>query len=95
MLKTWVATLVETTLAEQRLARVHAGGLGAIRFGWAGSQLRSKPYYYRIQGPQFLIELDNSGGNHSHSVWRGFEGDWGRDVLGDHYRTAVGTSHEH
>jgi len=89
------ATFVEPTLAEQRLARVQAGGLDAIRFGWAGSQRRGKPYYYRIQGPQFLIELDNSGGNHIHSVWRDFDGDWGRDVLADHYRKAAGTSHEH
>jgi pimeloyl-ACP methyl ester carboxylesterase len=35
-----------------------------------------------------LIELDISGGDHLHSVWRDFQGDWGRDVLGEHYRNA-------
>jgi hypothetical protein len=81
-------------LAEARLARVRAGGLDNVRFGWAGSLERGKPFYYRIQGPRFLIELDNSGGNHIHSVWRDLEGDWGRDVLGEHYRSA-GASHGH
>lgn len=89
------ASVVEPSLTEQRLARVRAGGLDAIRFGWAGSQAPGGPYYYRVQGPQFLIELDNSGGNHIHSVWRDFRGDWGRDALGEHYRRAGGGKHRH
>jgi hypothetical protein len=89
------ATVVEPALAEQRLTRVRAGSFDAIRFAWAGAQTRGQAYYYRIQGPLFLIELDNSGGNHIHSVWRDFDGDWGRDVLGEHYRNAAGTEHKH
>jgi hypothetical protein len=75
-------------LADARLGRVRSGGLDSIRFGWAGSLERGKPFYYRVQGATFLIELDNSGGNHIHSVWRDFDGDWGRDVLGEHYSGA-------
>jgi hypothetical protein len=73
-------------LVEARLARVRAGGLPGIRFGWAGSLERGRPHYFRIQGAGFLIEFDNSGGNHIHSVWRDFDGDWGQDVLAEHYR---------
>jgi hypothetical protein len=82
-------------LVEQRLERVRAGGLDSLRFGWAGSLTRGEPFYFRIQGATFLIELDNSGGNHIHSVWRDAEGDWGRDVLREHYRRAGGTPHKH
>ncbi len=48
--------------------------------------------YYRIQSPTFLIEFANTQNqsNHSHAVWREFEGDFGRDVLAAHYR---GTGH--
>jgi hypothetical protein len=81
-------------LVEQRLQRVQSGGLDSIRFGWAGSLTRGEPYYFRIQGATFLIEFDNSGGNHIHSVWRDFEGDWGRDTLGEHYQGAAG-GHSH
>ena len=49
---------------------------------------RSKQTYYRIQGPTFLIEFDNSGGNHVHSVWRDLTNDWGEDVLAAHYADA-------
>lgn len=77
-------------LAEARLARVRADDPGAVRFAWAGSVEPGKPHYFRIQGATFLIELDNSGGNHIHAVWRDFDGDWGRDVLGEHYRDAHG-----
>jgi hypothetical protein len=82
-------------LAEARLARVRSGGLASIRFGWAGSPTPGEPYYFRIQGAGFLIELDNSGGNHIHSVWRDFDGDWGRDILGEHYSHAKGSGHSH
>jgi hypothetical protein len=89
------ASLAEPSLAEQRLERVRAGGLDTIRFGWAGATERGQPYYYRIQGSGFLIELDNRGGNHIHSVWRDFNGDWGRDVLAEHYKRSAGTGHGH
>ena len=57
-------------LAEARLARVRAAPLSTIRIGWAGSTRPREPHYFRIQGATFLIEYDNSGGNHVHSVWR-------------------------
>ena len=39
-----------------------------------------------MQGPTFLIEFDNTqnNGNHIHSVWRDFNGDFGRDMLREH-----------
>jgi hypothetical protein len=44
--------------------------------------------YYRVQGPTFLIEYNNTQGrnNHSHTVWRDFQGDFGFDVLAMHHR---------
>ena len=71
--------------------RVRSAPAAAIRFGWAGSDVLGRPFYFRIQGATFLIEFDNSGGNHVHSVWRDFNGDFGRDVLADHYRKTNGT----
>jgi hypothetical protein len=90
-----LASVAEPSLAQQRLERVRAGGLDGIRFGWAGATDRGQPHYWRIQGARFLIEWDNSGGNHIHNVWRDFDGDWGRDVLGEHYRRAPGSGHRH
>jgi hypothetical protein len=60
-----------------------------------------------VQGARFLIEYDASqdGGNHIHTVWRDFTGDFGRDVastgafgrdlLRDHYASARATAHRH
>lgn len=83
-------------LAQARLARVRAGGIENIRFGWAGATERGRAHYYRIQGPQFLIEYDCSqnDGNHIHTVWRDFSGDFGRDLLRQHY-AAVRGAHRH
>ena len=75
-------------VAHARLAEVRDAGLDGIRFVWMGGEARGEPHYYRIQGPTFLIEYDNTQGNanHVHSVWRDYAGDFGRDLLAEHYR---------
>ena len=87
----------EPGLAAARLARAKQGGVEAIRFGWAGATKRGGQHYYRVQGPLFLIEYDASqnDGNHIHTVWRDFSGDFGRDLLREHYQAALGTRHRH
>lgn len=74
-------------IAAERLEKVIAGGLDGIHFGWAGGIEKGEKHYYRIQGPSFLVEYDNFQGNgtHIHSVWRDFDGDFGRDLLKEHY----------
>lgn len=74
-------------LAKERLAALQAAGLDKITFGWAGTAAVGGPHYYRVQGPTFLIEYDNTqnDANHIHSVWRDFTNDFGRDLLREHY----------
>jgi hypothetical protein len=76
-------------VAAARLALVKAA-LGSVRFAWMGGTEKRQGHYYRIQGPSFLIEYDNTqnNANHIHCVWREFDGDWGKDVLAEHYRNA-------
>lgn len=73
---------------EMRLNKIREEDFGSIRFGWAGAMNKAEPHYYRIQGKSFLVELDNVTGNHIHLVWRDFDGDFGRDLLREHYRTS-------
>jgi hypothetical protein len=63
---------------------------GNLHFAWAGGEQPGQGHYYRIQSPSFLIEFDNTqdNANHIHSVWRDFAGDFGRDLLGEHYQTS-------
>jgi len=78
-------------LAEGRIARLRAAGLDRIRFAWMGGLNRGEPHYYRLQGPTFLIEYDNTqnDANHIHAVWRDFNGDFGADLLEEHYRNSA------
>jgi len=73
-------------IAADRMAALKKAGLDDITFAWAGEAERGKKHYYRVQGPTFLIEFDNTqnNGNHVHSVWRDFNGDFGRDLLREH-----------
>jgi hypothetical protein len=77
-------------VAAERMDRVRKAGVDKIAFAWAGETERGKKHYYRLQGPTFLIEYDNTqdDGNHIHSVWRDFNGDFGRDLLREHLRSA-------
>ena len=78
---------IRPELAELELAEVRQAGVEAIHFGWAGGFEFGEPHYYRIHGPTFLIEYDNrqNDANHIHSVWRDLSGDFGDDLLAQHY----------
>jgi len=78
-------------IAADRLARLKKGGVEKIGFAWAGETERGKKHYYRVQGPTFLVEYDNTqnDGNHIHSVWRDFNGDFGRDLLREHVKSVA------
>ena len=76
-------------LAADRMAKMRHAGVEKVAFAWAGEAEHGKPHYYRIQGPTFLVEYDNTqnDANHIHSVWRDFAGDFGRDLLREHLKT--------
>ncbi len=61
-----------------------------LNFAWTGGGERGEGHYYRVQGPTFLVEYDNTqnNNNHVHSVWRDYNGDFGFDLLGNHYQTS-------
>jgi hypothetical protein len=83
-------------LAARRRSALERTDFGQVAFAWAGSTRRGEAHYYRIQGPSFLVEYDNTqnDANHIHTVWRDFDGDFGRDLLREHYRGAS-PSHGH
>ena len=84
-------SLMADDLAAARMADLEEAGVDEILFAWAGGTERGDRHYYRVQGPTFLIEYDNTqnNGNHVHSVWRDFDGDFGRDILREHLRASL------
>lgn len=76
-----------SVLAAAERKRIETSGPEKIRFGWAGGTRRGEAWYYRIQGPTFLMEAANSqnDANHIHTTWRAFDRDFGRDLLREHY----------
>jgi hypothetical protein len=89
LLDTFVG-LMTPEIAADRMARITAAGIGNIAFAWAGPVERGQKHYFRVQGPTFLIELDNTqnDGNHVHSIWRDFKDDFGRDLLREHIKAS-------
>ena len=74
-------------VATAELAKMRTAGVGQIHFAWAGSTEVGQGHYYRIQGPGWLLEYDNTqnNNNHVHAVWRDLKNDFADDPLARHY----------
>jgi Protein of unknown function (DUF3500) len=85
LIDVYASYMAEDSAAE-RLSKLKTAGVEKIAFAWAGGIQPGEKHYYRVQGPTFLIEFDDTqnNGNHIHSVWRDFKGDFGRDLLTEH-----------
>ena len=83
---------VRPELAAGELAEIDKAGFETVHFVWSGGTEPGQPHYYRVQGPTFLLEYDNTqnNANHPHSVWRDFNGDFGKDLLAIHLGHAHG-----
>lgn len=86
---------VPRELAEARIAQMNKSGPD-IHFAWSGGIHVGDPHYYRVQTSYFLIEMDHTqdNANHTHSVWRDFNGDFGQDLLRQHYKSSHQSSAE-
>ena len=62
-------------------------GVDLIHFAWGGPLEEGHPNYWRLHGPITLVEYDNTqnNANHIHSVWHDLTGNFGRDLLREHY----------
>jgi hypothetical protein len=76
------------SLGQARIATLKKDGVDTIKFAWMGVAEKGGPHYYRVQGARFAIEYDNTqnNNNHIHAVWRDYNGDFGRDLLAEHYK---------
>lgn len=84
---TKVVRTLRGELAGKALQDIRHAGLDRVHFAWAGSLKRGEGHYYRITGPTFIIEYDNTqnDANHVHLVWHSLEGNFGLDALRRHY----------
>lgn len=80
------ANNLRADLAKAQLARISPGNADELRFAWAGGAEPGQGHYYRISGPTFVIEYDNTqgGANHVHTCWRDRD-DFGEDLLRRHH----------
>jgi glyoxylase-like metal-dependent hydrolase (beta-lactamase superfamily II) len=80
-------------LADRERARIAAHRPADLVFSWAGGAAAGQPHYYRVAGPSFIYEFDNTqaGASHIHTVWHARDqagGDFGVDLLRQHYSEA-------
>jgi len=77
----------ELGFSSKLMDKIKKAGVEKLSFAWAGSLKEGAGYYYRIQGPMLLIELDNTqnNANHVHSVVRDLTNDFAEDILREHY----------
>ena len=76
----WVGVL-KIGVAERRIAEIESA-LPDMRFAWNGRTDGSRSVYYRIQGPNLIIEFSTEGsvgadGGHYHSIYRNPTNEYG------------------
>ena len=78
------ASEMPSEVGQAWLDEIERAGVDNVKFAWAGATERHLPHHYKVQGPTFLVEFNNTqnGGdkvpaNHIHSVWRNMLGDFG------------------
>lgn len=66
-------------IEQERRAAINAAGIDKLYFAWYGLSELHDPHHYRVQGPTFVIEYNNTqnNANHVHSMWRNLNGDFG------------------
>ncbi|MFQ5734716.1 MAG: DUF3500 domain-containing protein [Planctomycetaceae bacterium] len=65
-------------ISAERRRRIEKAGVGNIHFAWWGDKTPNKRHAYRVQGPTFVIEYNNTqnDANHLHTIWRNLSGDF-------------------
>lgn len=65
-------------IEQERRAAINAAGVDKLYFAWYGLSELHEPHHYRVQGPTFVIEYNNTqnNANHVHSMWRNVAGDF-------------------
>ncbi len=74
-------------LADRERKRFAQHSLDKLYFAWAGENAAQRPWYWRVEGAYFAIELvyvPGSEAGHVHRIWRDFERDLGGDPLREH-----------
>jgi hypothetical protein len=81
-------------LADDDLAKIAAADFKKIHFAWAGETEPSRPHEYRLHGPTFCVENDNTqnDSNHLQTVSRDASTDFAADLLREHHAAA---DHDH
>lgn len=74
-------------IAGSVMKKLQEAGLASLHFAWAGALEPGNPHYFRIHGPNTLIEYDNTqnDANHVHSLWIDPKNIFGGDWLKGHY----------
>lgn len=67
------------SIETKRRAEIEKAGIDKIHFAWWGSKEKNKRHAYRIQGPTFVVEYNNTqnDANHLHTIFRDLHGDFG------------------
>jgi hypothetical protein len=77
LLNEYLKNLPDDVEGERRKALM-AAGIDKVFFAWYGQSDLHEPHHYRVQGPTFVIEYNNTqnNANHVHSMWRNLTGDF-------------------
>lgn len=85
---------LEPDLARAEQLRLAKAGVEKIHFAWAGGTEPGQGHYWRLHGPTFVLEFDNTqnGANHVHALWRDPQNEFAARWLTQHLQEESGAA---
>lgn len=83
LVETYAVDHLGYAIADNQRTRIRSGDRNAVHFAWAGPNRQGEPFYYRVSGPTFLIELGtvDRAAQHLHTIYHDLDRSLGRHVL--------------
>lgn len=83
LIETYSVEHLNFDIGNSQRARIRTGDSNGIHFAWAGENQQGTPFYYRVTGPTFVIELGTVDRNaqHLHTIYHDLERSLGRHVV--------------
>jgi len=83
LVETFAVDHLRFDIADSQRNRIRSGDAASVHFAWGGENREGTPFYYRITGPTFVVELAtvDSEAQHLHTIYHDLERSLGRHAV--------------
>lgn len=83
LVETFAVEHLRFDIADSQRDRIRSGDAASVHFAWGGENREGTPFYYRVTGPTFVVELAtvDRDAQHLHTIYHDIERSLGRHAV--------------